>query len=73
MEKYKGASDSTSALNGENNPNQRRGACYLVATPRGIVSSFQQELMREDRSEVKAHPQIQLKLVERDGERFARS
>ena len=52
---------------------RRRGACYLLATPRRMVSSFQQELMREDWSEVKAHPQIQLKLVERDGELYVLS
>ena len=52
---------------------RRRGASYLVATPRRMLSSFQQELMKEDWSEVKAHPQIQLKLVERDGELYVLS
>ena len=46
---------------------RRRGAFYLVATPRRMLDSFQNELVKEDWSEVKAHPQIQLKLVERDG------
>ena len=52
---------------------RRRGALYLVATPRRMVSSFQQELIKEDWNEVKAHPQIQLKLVERDGELYVLS
>jgi len=52
---------------------RRRGASYLVATPRRMLSSFQQELMKEDWSEVKAHPQIQLKLVERDSELYVLS
>jgi transposase len=52
---------------------RRRGASYLVATPRRMLSSFQKELIKEDWSEVKAHPQIQLKLVERDGELYVLS
>jgi hypothetical protein len=30
-----------------------------------MLASFQKELIKEDWSEVKAHPQIQVKLVER--------
>ena len=52
---------------------RRRGASYLVATPRRMLGSFQKELVKEDWSEVKAHPQIQVKLVERDGELYVLS
>jgi transposase len=52
---------------------RRRGASYLVATPRRMLASFQKELVKEDWSEVKAHPQIQVKLVERDGELYVLS
>ena len=52
---------------------RRRGASYLVATPRRMLASFQKELIKEDWSEVKAHPQIQVKLVEGDGELYVLS
>ena len=52
---------------------RRRGASYLVATPRRMLGAFQKELVKEDWSEVKAHPQIQVKLVERDGELYVLS
>jgi transposase len=52
---------------------RRRGASYLVATPRRMLASFQKELVKEDWSEVKAHPQIQVKLVEGDGELYVLS
>jgi hypothetical protein len=52
---------------------RQRGASYLVATPRRMLASFQKELVKEDWSEVTAHPLIQVKLVERDGELYVLS
>jgi hypothetical protein len=50
------------------------GAERPIWWPRpGECCSFQKELIKEDWSEVKAHPQIQLKLVERDGELYVLS
>jgi transposase len=49
---------------------RQRGAFYLVATPRRMLGPFQKELIKEDWSQVEGHPQIQLKLVERDKELY---
>lgn len=49
---------------------RQRGAFYLVATPRRMLGPFQKELIKEDWSQVEGHPQIQLKLVQRDKELY---
>jgi hypothetical protein len=44
-----------------------RGASYLVATPKRLLTQFQKELLAEDWTQVANHPQIQVKRIERDG------
>jgi hypothetical protein len=47
---------------------RRRGASYLVATPQRKLAAFEQELLTEDWTAVAGRPEIEVKLVERDGE-----
>ena len=47
-----------------------RGASYLVATPKRLLTRFQKELLAEDWTQVANHPQIQVKRIERDGELY---
>jgi transposase len=47
-----------------------RGASYLISTPRRQLAKFQTELLAEDWTQVAAHPQIQVKRIERDGELY---
>jgi transposase len=47
-----------------------RGAFYLVATPKRMLSGFQKELLKQDWNQVRGHPQIQVKLVERENELY---
>src|SRR5689334_10901517 len=47
-----------------------RGASYLVATPKRLLTQFQKELLAEDWTQVANHPQIQVKRIERDGELY---
>ena len=50
---------------------RRRGAFYLVATPKRKLTAFEQELLKaEDWSEVSGRPDIEVKLVEREGELY---
>ena len=50
---------------------RRRGAFYLVATPKRKLASFEQELLKtEDWAEVSGRPDIEVKLVEREGELY---
>jgi transposase len=49
---------------------RERGAFYLVATPKRNLSLFEKELLKEDWTQVAGHPQIQVKLVERDSELY---
>jgi hypothetical protein len=42
-----------------------RGASYLISTPRRQLAKFQTELIAEDWTQVAAHPQIQVKRIER--------
>jgi len=46
----------------------RRGACYLVATPKRKLAAFEQALLKEDWTEVSGRPEIEVKLLEREGE-----
>jgi transposase len=52
---------------------RRRGAAYLVATPRRKLAAFEQDLLKEDWTEVTGRPDIEVKLVERDGEVYVLS
>ena len=52
---------------------RRRGAYYLVATPRRKLAAFEQELLQEDWADVAGRPGIEVKLVERDGELYVLS
>ena len=45
---------------------RRRGACYLVATPRRKLAAFEQELLKGEWAEVSGRPDIEVKLIERD-------
>ena len=47
---------------------RRRGACYLVATPKRKLAAFEQALLKEDWTEVPGRPEIEVKLLEREGE-----
>ena len=47
-----------------------RGASYLVATPKRLLTRFQKELLAKDWTQVANHPQIQVKRIERDGELY---
>ena len=47
-----------------------RGASYLVATPKRLLTQFQKDLLAEDWTQVANHPQIQVKRIERDGELY---
>jgi Transposase DDE domain len=47
---------------------RRRGACYLVATPKRKLAAFEQALLKEDWTEVSGRPEIEVKLLEREGE-----
>jgi transposase len=49
---------------------RRRGACYLVATPRRKLATFEQELLKEDWTEVAGRPEVEVKLVARDAELY---
>ena len=49
---------------------RRRGAFYLVATPKRKLAAFEQELLKADGAEVSGRPDIEVKLVERDGELY---
>ena len=49
---------------------RKRGALYLIATPKRQLANFQKELVEEDWSQVRDHPQIQVKLLERDKELY---
>jgi transposase len=49
---------------------RERGAFYLVATPKRNLSMFEKELLKADWTQVAGHPQIQVKLVERDSELY---
>ena len=42
-----------------------RGASYLVATPKRLLTQFQKDLLAEDWTQVANHPQIQVKRIER--------
>src|SRR5260370_40021798 len=45
-----------------------RGASYLVATPKRLLTQFQKDLLANDCTQVANHPQIEVKRIERDGE-----
>jgi transposase len=47
-----------------------RGASYLVATPKRLLTQFQKDLIAEDWTQVANHPQIQVKCIERNGELY---
>ncbi len=47
-----------------------RGASYLVATPKRLLTQFQKDLIAEDWTKVANHPQIEVKRIERDGELY---
>src|SRR4029077_6070921 len=47
-----------------------RGASYLVATPKRLLTQFQKDLIAEDWTQVANHPQIQVKLIEHEGELY---
>src|SRR6201999_3110219 len=47
-----------------------RGASYLVATPKRLLTQFQKELLAEDWTQVANHPQIQVKRIERAGDLY---
>jgi transposase len=49
---------------------RRRGAHYLVATPRRKLAAFEQELLQQDWAEVAGRPEIEVKLVEREAELY---
>jgi transposase len=49
---------------------RRRGAFYLVATPKRKLAAFEQELLKEDWNEVSGRPGIEVKLFEREGELY---
>jgi transposase len=49
---------------------RQRGACYLVATPKRQLNTFEKELLQEDWSQVAGRPEIQVKLLERDAELY---
>jgi hypothetical protein len=49
---------------------RRRGAFYLVATPKRKLAAFEQELLNADWAEVAGRPDIEVKLVEREGELY---
>ena len=49
---------------------RRRGAHYLVATPKRKLVAFAQELLQEDWAAVAGRPEIEVKLVERDAELY---
>ena len=49
---------------------RQRGAFYLVATPKRKLAAFEQELLKQDWAEVSGRPDIEVKLVERDGELY---
>jgi transposase len=49
---------------------RKRGAFYLVATPRRQLGEFEKELLNEDWQKVGKRPQIEVKLVERDAELY---
>jgi transposase len=47
-----------------------RGASYLVATPKRLLTQFQKDLLAGDWTQVANHPQIEVKRIERDGELY---
>ena len=47
-----------------------RGASYLVATPKRLLTQFQKDLIAEDWTQVANHPQIQVKRIEHEGELY---
>jgi transposase len=49
---------------------RRRGASYLGATPKRKLAAFEQELLKADWAEVSGRPDIEVKLVEREGELY---
>ena len=49
---------------------RQRGACYLVATPKRQLNAFEKELLQEDWTQVAGRPQVQVKLLEREGELY---
>jgi transposase len=49
---------------------RQRGAFYLVATPKRKLAAFEQELLKDDWAEVSGRPDIEVKLVEREGELY---
>jgi hypothetical protein len=49
---------------------RQRGACYLVATPKRQLNGFEKELLQEDWTQVAGRPQVQVKLLEREGELY---
>jgi Transposase DDE domain len=49
---------------------RRRGAFYLVATPRRKLAGFEQELLQADWAEVSGRPDREVKRVEREGELY---
>jgi hypothetical protein len=53
---------------------RQRGAFYLVATPKRKLAAFEHELLKEeDWAAVSGRPEIEVKLVERDGELYVLS
>ena len=52
---------------------RQRGASYLVATPRRKLAAFEQELLKGEWAEVSGRPDIEVKLIERDGELYVLS
>jgi hypothetical protein len=52
---------------------RQRGAFYLVATPKRKLAAFEQELLNEDWSEIAGRPEVEVKLVEREGELYVLS
>lgn len=53
---------------------RRRGARYLVATPRRKLAAFEQELLKdEDWAQVAGRPEIEVKLLAREAELYVLS
>jgi hypothetical protein len=52
---------------------RRRGARYLVATPKRKLAAFEQELLKEDWAEVSGRPEIEVKLLARETELYVLS
>jgi transposase len=49
---------------------RQRGAFYLVATPKRQLNAFEKDLLQEDWTQVAGRPQVQVKLLQREGELY---